>query len=237
MEELKFLGIGSAFNTKLGNTSVFIKESNTLFLIDCGGTVFSKLQELKILEGVNKVYIAITHTHPDHVGSLGDIIFYSYYNLKATVTILFPEKKLINNFLNCIGVNEKMYHLYSKDKIDINDEELIIKKVEFIVASHSGSIPAYGLLLSFNNKKIYYSGDNNKISDSVVEQLTSGGIHRVYQDTCGLDYEGNGHLSLKKLCDKIPMEYRGKVYCMHLDKNIEIKEINKNGFNVCEIFK
>lgn len=98
MEELKFLGIGSAFNTELGNTSAFIKENNSLFLIDCGGTVFSKLQELKILEGVKKVYIAITHSHPDHVGSLGDLIFYSYYTLKATVTILFPDEKLIKNF-------------------------------------------------------------------------------------------------------------------------------------------
>lgn len=237
MKELNFLGIGSAFNTELGNTSAFIKGNNSLFLIDCGGTVFSKLQELKILEGVKKVYIAITHTHPDHVGSLGDLIFYSYYTLKATVIILFPDEKLIKNFLNCIGVNEKMYCVNSKDKIDINNEELIIKNVEFLQASHSSSIPAYGLLLNFNSKKIYYSGDTNQINDNIIEQLISGEIQRVYQDTCGLDYEGNGHLSLKKLNDKIPVEFREKVYCMHLDKNITSNEINKSGFNICNIFK
>jgi hypothetical protein len=52
-----------------------------------------------------------------------------------------------------------------------------------------------------------------------------------------LDYEGNGHLSLKKLNDKIPVEYRKKVYCMHLDKNITSNEINKSKFNICNVFK
>lgn len=125
--------------------------------------------------------------------------------------------------------------LNNSNKISIKEEELGIKNVEFLAASHSGSIPAYGLLLNFNSKNIYYSGDTNQISDKIVEQLISGEIYRVYQDTCGLDYEGNGHLSLKKLSDKIPVEYREKVYCMHLDKNITINEINKSRFNVCSI--
>lgn len=72
---LKFIGIGSAFNTDLGNTSAYIKKEDRMLLIDCGGTVFHELQKQKLLEGVNQIYMIITHTHPDHVGSVGEVIF------------------------------------------------------------------------------------------------------------------------------------------------------------------
>ena len=54
---------------------------------------------------------------------------------------------------------------------------------------------------------------------------------------CGLDYEGNNHLSLGKLYDIVPREFRNKVYCMHLDKHITEKDIKNNGFNVVEMYK
>ena len=33
---LKFIGMGSAFNTGLGNTSAYIKKEDRMLLIDCG---------------------------------------------------------------------------------------------------------------------------------------------------------------------------------------------------------
>lgn len=45
------MGIGSAFNTELNNTSVFVKNNNSWLFIDCGGTVFLRLQELSIFDG------------------------------------------------------------------------------------------------------------------------------------------------------------------------------------------
>ena len=53
---LNFIGVGSAFNTELGNNSAFIKKQNSLILVDCGGTVFHKLQELNILDGLENLY-------------------------------------------------------------------------------------------------------------------------------------------------------------------------------------
>ena len=76
---LKFIGTGSAFNTKLGNTSAYIKDNNTLLLIDCGELTFARILSLNLLDDVNEVHIAITHTHPDHIGSLGSLIFYCFF--------------------------------------------------------------------------------------------------------------------------------------------------------------
>ena len=76
---LKFIGTGSAFNQDLGNTSAYIKDGETLLLIDCGETVFQRIKEIKLLDDVKKVYIVITHNHSDHIGSLGSLVEYLYF--------------------------------------------------------------------------------------------------------------------------------------------------------------
>lgn len=91
--------------------------------------------------------------------------------------------------------------------------------------------------MKLNDSSFYYSGDSNNISKVMIDKMKEGEISEIYQDTCGLEYDGNSHLSLKKLCDAIPRELRSKVYCMHLDKDITKKEIKDNGFNVAEVYK
>lgn len=234
---LSFIGMGSAFNTEMGNTSAFVKQNGSLLLIDCGGTVFHRLQELNLFDGLENLYIIVTHTHPDHVGSLGEVIFYSYYILKHIPTIFFPNNELIKGFLTSIGVSVEMYKLNICERIDTNDIQLGKFRIEFLSVSHVDTIPAYGFIMRLNEKSFYYSGDANNISDSVVNRIMSGEIDRVYQDTCGLDYQGNNHLSLKKLCSIVQPEFRNKIYCMHLDKHITNKEIRDKGFNVVEVYK
>ena len=86
---LKFIGTGSAFNHQMGNTSAYIKQDNTLFIIDCGETAFARMKQLNLFEGVQNVYIAITHMHSDHVGSLGSLIAYLniFYGITPTLVI------------------------------------------------------------------------------------------------------------------------------------------------------
>ncbi|WP_459477388.1 MBL fold metallo-hydrolase [Clostridium saccharoperbutylacetonicum] len=234
---LSFIGIGSAFNTEKLNTSAFIKNDNSLLLIDCGGTVFHKLQKLNLVDGIENLYIILTHTHPDHIGSLGEVIFYSYYILKHKPTIFFPKKELIEGFLISIGVSAEMYKINSFEEAEVNDEKLGELDIEFMPVSHVQTIPAYGFIIRLNGKVFYYSGDSNDISKTILEKLKNGEISVIYQDTCGLDYEGNSHLSLRRLCEIIPQEFRNKVYCMHLDEHIKEKEIQNNGFNVVKIYE
>ncbi|WP_368489582.1 MBL fold metallo-hydrolase [Clostridium sp. BJN0013] len=234
---LSFIGMGSAFNTEMGNTSAFVKQNGSLLLIDCGGTVFHRLQELNLFDGLENLYIIVTHTHPDHVGSLGEVIFYSYYILKHIPTIFFPNKELIEGFLTSIGVSVEMYKLNSCERIDADDIQLGKFSIEFLSVSHVDTIPAYGFIMKIKEKSFYYSGDANNISVNVINMIISGEIYRVYQDTCGLDYKGNNHLSLRKLCSIVQPKFRNTVYCMHLDKHISEKEIKDKGFNVVEVYK
>lgn len=45
MNELLFLGRGSGYHSTESNTLAYIKENETLLLIDCGETVFKKILE------------------------------------------------------------------------------------------------------------------------------------------------------------------------------------------------
>lgn len=234
---LNFLGIGSAFNTALGNTSAFIKNNSSILLFDCGSTVFNRVQKLDLLSNVSNLYIVITHTHPDHVGSLGELIFYSHYILHHKPKIFFPDAYLLNALLNNMGVDAEFYELISVPDINIYDEFIGTVALSFIKSSHVKKIPSYGIMLKYDEHTIYFSGDSNKISNSILENLENGHIDILYQDTCGIDYEGNPHLYIGKLAEYIKPSLRSKIYCMHMDQSFQKKEAISLGFNVTELIK
>lgn len=234
---IKFLGIGSAFNTALGNNSGIVKHGTAMLLIDCGGTVFDRLRIFNVLNDIETLHIIITHSHPDHIGSLGDLIFYCFYKLKVKPNIYFPENMLLKKYFSVVGVKDNMYTLGKNIKNTIKDKYLGDITLEFIPASHTNSIPAFGFFLTQNGRTIYYSGDSNRISSSVIEKLKTGEIEAIYQDTTSIDYVNTGHFPFTKLCEIIDKSLRNRVYCMHLDEEIVKEEILDEGFNIAPLIE
>lgn len=228
---LNFLGIGSAFHTELGNTSAYIKKEHSLLLIDCGGTVFHQIRRLNLFHDIKRLYIIITHTHPDHIGSLGEAIFYAYYILKIKPIIYHPNKKVLETLFSCIGVKKEMVHLKTSMKHKIDDINFT-GIISFINVPHTNTLQTFGFYLTFNTHRIYYSGDAFDIPNGVVDKLLKKELSQVYQDTCGLDYDGNTHLSINKLTKLIPKHLRKYVYCIHLDEHINTIELKELGFNI-----
>ncbi|KOC56900.1 ribonuclease Z (plasmid) [Clostridium botulinum] len=237
MQTLKFLGRGSAFNQNEGNTSAYIKDNNELLLIDCGETVFKEIQKRKLLDDVHTVNVLITHLHSDHVGSLSSLIYYCYYVKEFEVNIYYPNKDLYNLLILNGNTDEEFnFHLVEKDNFFSINKNTI---VQYRLTKHIKDINCYGITLMLNSNNydtnIYYSGDTNKVNKGILKALITGSISEFYQDTCLGDYEGNVHLSLNKLCEAVPKDFRSKVHCMHLDCEELTDKAKSEGFNVVEV--
>ena len=246
---LNFIGRGAAFNPKEGNNAAYYKKGDHLFLIDCGSNVYTRLIENNVLDGVNRIYVLITHTHPDHIGSLGDLIFHSFYSLGEIgyrdLRVIAHPNHNIPDILQSLGITENMYY-YSPIRMNelgkqptmapffmVGHGETNFLNIRYWVeVPHVKELYCVGYILEIEGTIVYYSGDSNNIPEIILEKLLNDEIDIFYQDTCGADYEGNVHLSLMKLYQLIPHEYRNKVYCMHLDKAFDEESAKELGFNV-----
>lgn len=235
---LDFIGTGSAFNTKLGNNGAFIKRGKELFLIDCGSNTFDRLIKNNVLDGVENIAVLLTHTHPDHVGSLGDLIFYSYYAMgemmKRNLTVFSHHSLQISKLLSLMGVDKDVYDLfefasgagYRKGDLEVN--------FKTVPTYHVIELESFGFIIEHENRTCYYSGDSKDISPQILDKLHNGEFDFFYQDTCKADYKGNVHLSLRELDELIEQDYRYMVYCMHLDGGFVNKEAEDLGFKVAK---
>lgn len=236
--KLRFIGSGSAFNTDLGCNSGYILKGKSLILFDCGGDVFGRLKNMKVLtEDIKTMTVFITHLHPDHIGSLGDLIYYSYFKtkLREKIKVLSLDAGIVT-LLSLIGVPEDYYDSYIIDTnkayvfLDHEFGEVIYEAVDVM---HYPGMKCCGYIVDVDSTSLYYSGDSCEIPYKVLHRFLSGEIDELYQDTCNLEYTGNPHLSISKLADLIPSEHRGRVFCMHIDESLYANEykINEFGFN------
>lgn len=234
--DLVFLGRGAAFNPKEGNNSAYFIENNQLFLIDCGESIFERLIENDILDGIKAINLMITHTHSDHIGSLGTLAMYSFYTLHKSLNIILPEnaKHLVNieKILSGFGCTKSMYNYVDEKTFDGNYETF--ESIRYIETNHCDELNCYGLLFFTKNGIVYYSGDTREINTIKSLIASEQPIDKLYIDTTSVDFPGNVHLYIGTLLKVIPEKLKNHVYCMHLNNDDCIKQAKSLGFNVVE---
>lgn len=207
---LKFLGRGSGFSIE--NTSAFYEFDTSLLLIDCGYTVFNKCREKLDFSKYDNIYIAITHLHPDHAGSLGQLILYLGYALSKTAVIVTKCEK-IQEFLDISGINREFYQITDGKEIGIT----------FVRTSHTNLLDSYGFVFQNDGQTIIYTGDASsldpfeiylEIADELYVEVSKTGIVHIQIDEV-----------LHKLLD---IQDKGtKIYLMHLDDEIYVANATK----------
>lgn len=240
--DLKFLGRGGSDNQLQGNTSAYFVENRSLFLIDCGENIFEKIQKKGLLENIDKVYLFITHTHSDHIGSVGSLLFHCYFIKKIELNLVIPNDALhlndIKELLRIYGCCEDWYKII--DPKELNNKFATFNTVNYMQTKHVVYIPSYGLLFDTDDGYIYYSGDTNEINN--IKQLLNSNkkIDKIYLDvtTTNID-ESNEvqhvHYFIGKANEEIDSSIRNKFYCMHFNKDKCIELAKEYGFNVVKI--
>lgn len=232
--ELLFLGRGSAFNISEGNNSAYFIDKNELFLIDCGESVFERIVENNLLDSVSCVNVMITHTHSDHVGSIGSLIMYCYYVIHKSINIIISKDSLYKNdiidLIRIFGCTSDMYSIVYDDEFDGKYD--LFSSVRFLETNHVLQIPSYGILFNTNNGIVYYSGDTSDL-DNVSNLINSDKIiDKIYVDTTSSDVANNVHVYIGELNKLIPFYLKDKVYCMHINDNKCIDMALEYGFNI-----
>lgn len=204
--ELKFLGRGGAFDDET-NSSAYLETKNGILFIDMGENVFEKAKG--VLQSLNKeseIAVAITHTHSDHVGSLGTFILFCHYILKKEVNLYYGSEEqltLIKGLLDAFGVQRSMYATKINYFNGLN--------IDFVKTTHVDDFDCFGILIGPNrNNTIYYSGDSNSIPAIVQREMLNGNVKKFYQDITLADYPGNVHYNLDKFVNDFPVWAIGK---------------------------
>ncbi|MCI1581248.1 MAG: MBL fold metallo-hydrolase [Clostridium beijerinckii] len=232
MNRLEFLGRGSGYHIKEGNTAAYIRKNEIFLLIDCGETVFKRILEKELLEGIKEIHVLITHMHSDHIGSLGGFIGFCYWKYKIVTKVYFNEKEKISMFLELLGLKEG--ESFIVDNADNKRIDSLGLKFSASVTNHVKTLNTYSYKLEFDKENdIFYSGDTYETNFDLIPYLKSGNL--VYHDACLNDNKENVHTSLRVLSENIPIKYRNQVYCIHIDGENFIEEAQKQGFNVVDL--
>ncbi len=212
--KLNFLGKDSGFGDN--NNAAYIEVDNTLFLIDCGFSVFSIVKKQFDFSKYNEIKIIVTHLHNDHAGSLSQVILYIWTVYHKKVTVISSCEN-IGEYLVITGTMKEAYTIKNFDE-----------NVEFIKTSHTPELDAYGFLLKLGNEKILYTGDT-----CIIEPFEKyfDDISELYID---VSTKGGVHLKIEEVLPKL-FELKDKgieIILMHLDDKEAIKEITRNKFIV-----
>ncbi len=185
---IEFLPLGGA--GEIGANCYYLNIDGIGIILDCGmhpqKTGMDSLPRFDILENKPTDYVLISHAHQDHLNSLPFLIK-KFPHLKIVTT---PQTRAVAELTlhNAISIlkrqiDENEFEIYSRDEIDLLIKSINYKsynekftleslnssagiEVEFFDAGHI--IGSAGILIRFNKKNIFFTGDINLSAQTLL---------------------------------------------------------------------
>lgn len=152
---IDFLGYGGAFEAHLGNSAAIVTIGNERLLIDAGYTVYPALRQGGQADTITG--ILISHTHDDHVGSLGAIVMHHRYvtGLDRKMPVYLPQTllpRVVALLQLTIGHPEKYVDWQPIESLPM------VRAID-TTGFHVPGLPSYGYVFREDGKRMIYSGD------------------------------------------------------------------------------
>ena len=231
--QLHFLGRGAAFYPQQGSTSAYILEENRLFLLDCGESVFAELLRRGVLSGVTAVYVALSHLHSDHCGSLGSLSHYCRYAMNAPLFVVVPDEPAycsdVKTLLRLFGAPEGgVSLLYDRDVTGFSS----FSSFRYVPTRHVSEIPSHSFVFETPEGGVFYSADTCTEEPCRAFMQTHPHFEHIYMDVTDAEYPGNVHLPLSVFARLIRDDQKARVSLMHVNSESCIAEGEALGFSV-----
>jgi ribonuclease Z len=253
MSEILFIGTGGAVATEeRDNTSFLILNQDTNLMVDCPGSVISKLKKAGI-EPRSVHSIIVTHIHPDHIYGLPSLI-HSLMLDDCVIEILGSEASV--NF--CADLLDLFSLRSEKIRCQVNFIPVLPGKnyrispsltCTFYKVPHSLSSMGVGFHNSENGLELLYSGDTPRFPELLQRvQNIDFLIHdcsapsRIFEEYPALFAMHTDSLSLGEMAQKagvkhlIPCHFFGEVEYSIGEIEEEIRKSFKGELTIPEDF-
>ncbi len=181
---IKFLPLGGA--CEIGANSYYLNISGVGIILDCGmhpqKIGISSLPNLELIKNLNVDYVLISHAHQDHLGALPYLVQkHPYIKIISTPQTRALAELTLHNSVTILKqqvTEEPNFKVYDHEEID-----LLIRSIEYKSYNEAVYLSGYnqktkptvsasfydaghilgsaGILLEYNSKKIFYTGDIN----------------------------------------------------------------------------
>ena len=216
--KLCFLGRGSAFCDRMGNTSAYLREGGRMLLLDCGESVFHALMTRSALDGVTELYVAVSHTHSDHCGSLGTLLQYCIYGLHIPLTVVVPEDGAyiasLRQLLLLFGAKEDQIHFLPARELSGFSS---FSSMRIVPTEHVPGMQAFSFVFETPAGGVFYSADTKTPAQLQDFIASHPDFEAAYMDSAETTYPGTVHYSVGELAEMIPPELRSRVFIMHMN--------------------
>jgi len=185
---IEFLPLGGA--GEIGANCYYLNINNIGIILDCGmhpqKIGLDSIPKFELLDSKPTDYILISHAHQDHLNALPFLIKkFPHLKIFTTPQTRAVAELTLHNAISILKrqVDESEFEIYSRDEVDLliksinyksYNEKFILNslnsdqeiEVEFFNAGHI--IGSAGIMLRFDRRKIFFTGDINLSSQTLL---------------------------------------------------------------------